>query len=354
MTQKEREKIQSAHGGDIYRNPGVLDFSSNISPLGMPAGVRDGAYQGLLQADYYPDATCERLRNSLSNALSIPEEFILCGNGAADLIYALCLAVKPKKGLVIAPGFGEYEKALRSVGSSLSFYNLQEEQNFIVGEDFISTIEEEQPDILFFCNPSNPIGTLTDLGFLERVLNVCDREGILLVVDECFLDFVKEATHYSMKKFICKSSNLFILKAFTKIYAMAGLRLGYGITSNQTLLWKMKEVTQEWSVSTPAQWAGIAALQEEQYVGQVQEVVKKEREYLKKGLLSLSLKPYPSAANYLFFHGRKGLYTKCLERGILIRDCSNYRNLSDGYYRIAVKDRKSNERLLKVFSEILE
>ena len=175
-----------------------------------------------------------------------------------------------------------------------------------------------------------------------------------MVLDSCFIDFLEQEKEAEYTGYLGDYPNLFILKAFTKIYAMAGLRLGYGMSRDERLLERMKNVVQPWSVSIPAQAAGVAALQETAFVQRSAKMVQEERIWLKKQLQNMNLWVCDSQANYLFFEGPEDLSDKCREAGILIRDCSNYHGLRKGYYRIAVRTRKENEELVQVFRKILK
>ncbi len=339
------------HGGDIYLNKNKNDFSTNVNLSGMPEGVIRAACEGVKLSSRYPDTECSDLRKAISNVLSIPAEQIICGNGAADLIYSIVLALKPNKALMPVPAFYEYEQALKIVECDIEYISMREEQQFILQEDFIDRIKEDT-DIIFLCNPNNPTGNLIDKDLMYRIIHKCETDGIWLVVDECFMDFVEHRKDYSVMDQCVNARHLFILKAFTKLYAMPGLRLGYGICSNMELLKSMKKVSQPWNVSIPAQMAGIAALEEENYVVDSLELIKREKDYLIEELQKLGFRVYGSRANYLFFHAYPRLYALCLKKGILIRDCSNYHGLKEGYYRIAIKRHEDNEQLIQVLREV--
>ncbi len=340
------------HGGDIYRYPNVIDFSANCNPLGTPDSIKQAVLKGMDRVCYYPDVTCDRLREALSLYEKIPSEQIICGNGAADLIFSLVLAVRPQKALIPAPTFAEYEQALTVSGCVPERYYLQEQQNFVPKEDFLEKITPDM-DLVIICNPNNPTGVLWEPELLQKIAEKCQVCDCMLLVDECFNDFIETPEPYSMKKFLEKYTHLFLLKAFTKRYAMAGIRLGYGLSGNQVLLEKMSQMTQPWNVSTLAQEAGIAALKEEAYVKKTMEIIHKERKYLLNALSELSLKTYDSQANYIFFRGPEDLWEKCLEKGFLIRDCSNYPGLKKGYYRIAVRLHEENEKFIQALYEIM-
>lgn len=339
------------HGGNIYQYENCLDFSANCNPLGTPAGVIRAAAESLSRIYEYPRVGCAPLREAIGAYEGVSPENIICGNGAADLIFSLCRAVKPEHALLPAPTFAEYEQALRSEGCRITYAYLKEENGFRMQEEFLEELHSDL-DMVFLCNPNNPTGILTDRAFLLEVLEKCRELEILLVVDECFLDFVKQPEAYTLKSQLSGYDNLFLLKAFTKRYAMAGIRLGYGMTGNGALLEKMAAVTQPWNVSTVAQEAGIAALKEQAYVEAGRQLVFQEARFIKESLEKIGFPVFPSEANYVFFKGPEDFFEDCVREGILIRDCSNYPGLSKGYYRIAVKTHEENQKLIEAFERI--
>lgn len=355
------KKMRFIHGGNIYENEitgihgedgtRVLDFSANINPLGMPESVRKAVIRALGDAVHYPDPLCRKLREALAKNHGLPKETFICGNGGADLIYRLAYALRPGRALLTAPTFAEYEEALVQSGAKCSFYELHED--FQVRFDILERMEP-QLDVMFLCNPNNPTGLLIDQKLLHAILEKAVQCRILLVLDECFLDFTGQEER-SLVSYIQKTEYLFILKSFTKMYAMPGIRLGYGISKNRKLLAGMESAGQCWSVSVLASAAGIAALGERDYKKQAVELVKKERDYLKTELEAAGLQVWDGQADYLFFRapGLCDLYDNLLPFGILIRRCGNYRGLGADYYRIAVKDHRANERLVQAMKKVL-
>lgn len=341
------------HGGDVYKYKNCIDFSANTNPLGTPESVKQAIRDCLDHISDYPQVGCDELKNALAEYEGVEKKNLICGNGAADLIFSLCRAKIPEKALVLAPTFAEYEQALGSVGCEVEHFFLKEEDDFHVQESFPEALNPEL-DMIFLCNPNNPTGILMERPLLEKILKRCAELGIFMVVDECFLDFVKEPETYTLKKLLEKYNNLFILKAFTKRYAMAGVRLGYGMCADEKTLLTMEGMTQPWNVSSIAQAAGIAALKETEYVKKGRNLSFAEAAWMKQKLGELGLKVYPSQANYIFFKGPENLFEKCIKRGILIRDCSNYPGLSKGYYRVAVRKHEDAMRLVEVLKEVLK
>ncbi len=340
------------HGGDIYTKPYRLDFSANMNPLGMPARVAEAACEGVRLSCSYPDVCCRALRKAIAESENVPADQVICGNGAAELIFALVWAVKPKKALLAAPGFAEYEQALRSADCEISFYLCREEEGFALREDYLLDLTEDL-DMVFLCNPANPTGLLIEPELLGRIAERCRERGILLVMDECFNGLLEHGEDLSLRGRLNEQPGLFLLRAFTKLYAMAGLRLGYGLCADAALLEKLRSVLQPWNVSLPAQMAGIAALKEQEYVARSRAFLAGERAFLRQSLEDLGLRTYDSSANYLFFHGPEDLCDRCAAEGILIRDCRNYRGLGSGYYRVAVRTREDDLELLRVLRSIM-
>ncbi len=349
---KEIKKHQ--HGGDVYRYKGCIDFSSNCNPLGTPAGVVEAVKESASKVSDYPDVRCQELREALAVYEDVSPSMLFLGNGAAEVIFALCLAKKPKKALIPAPTFAEYEQALSTVDCQTVHAYLKDEEGFSVGDDFIRAIDRERPQIVFLCNPNNPTGVVASADFLRRVLEACEKAGALLALDECFNDFIQDRSQYTMKGYLAKHPSLFILKAFTKRYAMPGVRLGYGLSADADLLERMAGAVQPWNVSSLAQAAGVAALKEEAYVDAGRRLVWEEQTYLKKELKELGFRLYDSRANYLLFYSQRPLWEDCKNQGVLIRDCSNYPGLSEGYYRVAVRTHEENEKLIQVLKNICQ
>lgn len=337
---------EQIHGGDIYRNRDVIDFSVNTNPLGPPEEVIKVLREQMNQIAHYPDMECESLCDAIGRYEQIDPSKILCGNGAAELFYAISFAVRPKKALLLAPTFSEYEKALRAVGTEVQYTVLKREEEFQVQESMLEMITS-QLDILFFCNPNNPTGLVTEPELLKKIILRCEEQQVVLVLDECFLDFLEESEKHDMKKFLKQCKCLVIVKAFTKMFCMPGLRLGYCMSGNKKLLSKIRAVMQAWNVSVLAQLSGVAALEQpEEYFAKTRYFIGEEREFMKSELRKLGYRVYDSMANYLFFEGEEGLYEKALEAGFLIRDCSNYVGLKEGAYRIAIRTHNENERMI--------
>ena len=338
------------HGGDIYGNTGVqLDFSVSTNPFGMPDTVREALMSRIDEFVNYPDPLCRELCTAIADFENVQNDWIVCGNGAADLIYRLCFAIEPRRALVCAPTFSEYERALEQVGSEVIYHELKAENYFDITDNLLERIDQSI-DMLFLCHPNNPTGRLISCELIELIMRRARQTGTIVLVDECFLDFT---TGKSTKRFLADTPELCILKAFTKIYAMAGLRLGYTLGSDKNLLQKISAVAQCWSVSVPAQIAGAAALTCDNWQKKTLDLIEEERYFLSGSIEKMGITVYPGDANYLLLCSEKPLQEMLLSKGILIRSCANFKGLDESFYRIGIKARKENSCLIQALEELL-
>ena len=384
-------KKKNPHGGASEKN--IIDFSASVNPLGAPGGVIDAVQKALEEIDRYPDPFAEELLKAIAAYDGVPTDYIICGNGASEIIYSYCAAIKPKRAIEIAPTFAEYEEAVRVNGGEMLCYIYRAEDGFIPSEEFFDFLEKEckrmggesidgksidgKKPTVFICNPNNPTGKLYSKEFIEKVLIKTKALGTRVFIDECFMD-LSDGT-WSSKEFLKEYSNLFILKAFTKTFAVPGLRLGYGLCSDDELIKRMSEITPPWNISSVAQAAGIAAVKEPEYIRKTKEIIASERAYLTEELNALGFKTIPSNANFILFfdsadahHAGFGrlpsgaeeekeassadcdLRARLLKRGIAIRDCANFPGLDKGWYRIAIRKPEDNRILIRTLRELYD
>lgn len=337
------------HGGDIYRNHVKTDFSVNVNPLGIPEAVKAALYEAVDNCTRYPDISAEKLKEAVSEMLTVPKGYLLFGNGASELFMAIIHGIKPKKTVIPVPSFYGYEYAAETADGEILYYETKEKNDFCLQEDFLSVLTEDV-DILFLANPNNPTGNLMSREELRNVLSHCRDKGVYVVLDECFIEFCGKER--SMLQEIETFSNLILVRAFTKIFSIPGVRLGYFVCSNPLLLGKIGRQLPEWNVSRFAQAAGYECAMQTAFVEKTVTFIRKERRFLEDGLRQAGFRVFPGKANFLLIYCEQPLYDRLLEKGILIRDCENFRGLSKGFYRIAVEDRKENEDLLRAIGEI--
>ena len=346
------------HGGEIYGIPKIkYDFSININPLGIPEGVRGRLRDHFAMLEQYPDPNCGELRAALERSTGIPAGQILCGNGASELIEAAVRAVRPRRILLTAPSFSGYRHAAEGAGAEIRYHRLLREENFDLTQRYLEDLTSGT-DMAILCSPANPVGNLIDHALLMQIVEDCERRGIWLMVDECFLGFVTDGEERTMRRLLAadgeeRPKRLMVLDAFTKRFAMPGIRLGYLMAQDPEILQKVHAQQPEWSVSVPAQIAGLAALETERaYMESARGLVISERRRMAQALSSLGFAVFPGEAGYLFFSSETELFEPLLSRGFLIRRCDNYEGLERGDYRIAVRRPEDNSLLLRALEEI--
>ena len=343
--------MKYVHGGDIYRCPVEYDFSVNINPLGMPLKSIQAAHEGIVLSGRYPDYRGEKLCRAIARHRAVPEKSIILGNGGAELIYALCHAVHPKRVLAPAPTFQEYAAAVEAVGGRMQYHVLRETENFDLDEGLLEAITPDT-DLLFLCNPNNPTGRMVEKELMHSIIARCGKLGVILCVDESFLPFAEDAAERTVLSYMNEEQEacckLVVIRSFTKIYGMPGLRLGYLVCNDDALLCAIRENMQPWNTSVPAQMAGLAALEDEEFLAKTHDMMRAERAYLEQELQrGLVDKLYPGCANYIFFRAGGQLFDILMEQGIMIRDCSNFVGLSKGYFRIGIRSHSENQMLIR-------
>lgn len=351
--------MQYQHGGDVYsyeerffgRTP--LDFSANINPCGIPDPVRNAMHHAIDQCTQYPDPYCRALRQALSQRWNLDAQYFFCANGAADIFYRLAACIKPESAVLTAPTFGEYEAALSQINCDIRYHTLQADEQFQVTDRILDMLTEDL-SLVILCNPNNPTGCTIEPERFQRILERCQAHHTWIVVDECFGDFLVDAKAHELRAWLDRYDRLILVRAFTKMYAVPGVRLGWCMTKNTDLIEQLSSCGQPWAVSVIAQACGVAALGCPDWEGQTARQIAASRTKLFYALTACGLQVFPGEANYLLF------YTDCLDlrerlmtRGILIRSCSNYRGLGAGYFRVAVKSDPDNEILVQNISEVL-
>ena len=352
---------QNIHGGDIYSRQIRLDFSVNGNPLGMPAEARLSLLAAINHVGEYPDAAAGELTQTVSHMLSvqsgreIPGEYLVFGNGASELFLAIMHALKPENIVIPVPSFYGYEYAAKAADSHIKYVYLPEETAFCPGKELLQALTADT-DLLFLANPNNPTGQLMSREYLRELMEHCRQQGIVVVLDECFIEFCetdREKPRSLLDK-IDQYANLLLVRAFTKSFAMPGVRLGYLVCSNEGLREKIRRQLPEWNLSVFAHRAGIVcAGQAEQYLQETVEYVKTERAYLREGLEALGIRVVSGKADFLLLYTTQPIYDRLLAKGILIRNCENFRGLGEGYYRIAVKKHDENGLLLDELEQCL-
>ena len=348
-------KLPYGHGGDIWTQrerwgEAVVDLSANTNPLGISPAAASAARDAIEASDRYPDPRCRRLASAIAERSSVACGWVLCGNGAADLIWRLCLAEAPSRVLVAAPTFSEYAAAARAVGARVEEVALRADRDFNLDRSFADAVVSGV-DMVFICNPNNPTGRTVAPSVLDELIDRCAAVGARLVVDECFLGFTASGG-FTLDGRLAAAPHVVVLHAFTKLHGMAGLRLGYLLCSDEDLVRRVYLAGPPWPVSTPAQAAGIAALADHDFVSRTRKLIDVERPRMMAMLAAAGCRVVPGEANYVLFRlmcgGEPvpGASDALAGAGVIVRDCSNYTGLDSSWVRACVRGRAETDALL--------
>jgi threonine-phosphate decarboxylase len=355
------------HGADVLEaaqktglnQQEIVDFSSSVNPLGASQKVLDAAKAAFGQIPSYPDSNANALRKAIADHYGVTVDNIAVGNGSTELIYLFADAFMRRGdvAVVAAPSFSEYENAVRKTGEKIKRVKLG--KDFSVDADRFVGAMTKKVKIVYLCNPNNPTSKLTPTQTLTTIIEQALKRNILVFLDEDFLEFVEGGEKLSMIRRIGEFPNLFILRSFTKLYGLTGLRVGYGICSKEIACILMNAKI-PWNVNCLGQAAAITALGDGEHLQKTLALVKEEKQFLISGLKRFGgFKVYPPDANFLFINTKKTgltaaeLKQRMLMRGVLIRDCTSFAGLDQFYIRVAVKTRPENERLLSAFKDVV-
>ena len=382
------------HGGNIYKIfrekniKEILDYSSNINPYGIPESLKKRITENLEILERYPDPDYIELRQKLAHLNKVDISNIILGNGAIEIIFLFMEVINPKKILIVSPTFGEYERAVKAtervedssiLGDSnkkkddeksfgkqkieIEYFELKESDDFKLNIHNLKNELEKKYDLLIICNPNNPTGKFLKLDETEEILKECNKYNTKLFIDEAFIDFLEDGIKESIINTKENKQNLFVTRAFTKFFAMPGLRLGYGIYFDKKLEKRISEKKEPWSVNNIAEMAGLTVLDDTEYIEKTLKWITKEKIYMYEKLNEINgMKAYKTEINFITVKIEDKLFSKelnvkilrekMLEYSILIRDASNFKFLDERFFRLAIKNRENNDRVIEVLKEI--
>ncbi len=345
--------VPVVHGGrNNLHDPQILDFSSNICPIGTPPSVKKTLKKNIENIKNYPDSNSSTVISNLKKYTQLNKSNILVGNGAIEIIYNFCLAFLSKKTKVLIPipTFQEYEVAAKLNDCNVSYFktmNLSEDLN-----SFILQIPKN--GCVFICNPNNPTGKLLQKNQLLEIIKKAKKLSTFIFIDECFIEMVPESNE-SVISCVKKYNNLFVLRSLTKSFALPGIRIGYAVASNQ-MIKILEKIKIPWSVNSLAQDAANIALKNTSHLNKSNLIIEKELHYLTNKINGLEgFHCDNSSTNFILIKTKNDstkLQKKLLRHNILVRDCKNFRGLDNHYIRIAVKSHKDNLKLVKALENL--
>ena len=375
--------MSKIHGGNIFQFAHeqriepyeVVDFSANINPLGPSQRGLDALNAQLRYISHYPDATNDDVLNAIADTYEMDKHQIIVGNGAAELLYAICRLPGYTGAFVPAPGFSEYKEALEASKIPVRdiFYRPREDDNgkpyfevpYLALETFAAELKGQDGRIIVFLgNPNNPDGTLLDKDHIRTVASMLKDANSLLVIDESFIDFVGndplQDNEHSMRSLVNEFDNIIVVHSFTKFYAVPGLRIGAAFT-NETLITQLQQYIPSWSVNTLAQAYTKAALNDVDYIKRTKQELNEERAFMYNALDDIEgITVYPPSANFMLFQvNQEGITANYINEelkkyNMIVRNCDSYVGLTNHWVRIAIKDHDTNIKLVDKLTNILK
>lgn len=375
--------MSKIHGGNIFQFAHeqriepyeVVDFSANINPLGPSQRGLDALNAQLRYISHYPDATNDDVLNAIADTYGMDKHQIIVGNGAAELLYAICRLPGYTGAFVPAPGFSEYKEALEASKIPVRdiFYRPREDDNgkpyfevpYLALETFAAELKGQDGCIIVFLgNPNNPDGTLLDKDHIRTVASMLKDANSLLVIDESFIDFVGndplQDNEHSIRSLVNEFDNIIVVHSFTKFYAVPGLRIGAAFT-NETLITQLQQYIPSWSVNTLAQAYTKAALNDVDYIKRTKQELNEERAFMYNALDAIEgITVYPPSANFMLFQvNQEGITANYINEelkkyNMIVRNCDSYVGLTNHWVRIAIKGHDTNIKLVDKLTDILK
>ena len=312
------------HGGAGWaglKGTGALDFSTCCNPYGPPKSV----HTALAKADIalYPDPDCREFIGLLSRRIGAPQDNLIATSGSTELIRLAALAYTGPgdTAIIPSPTYGEYELACQITGARVVKYQMKQSTGFrLAAAEFISFASKFKPSAIFLCNPNNPTGQYLTSNDMTKI--VAAFPDTLIILDEAYVSFTENAWD-SLK--LLRHSNILLVRSMTKDFALAGLRLGYGIASKE-IIDTLKKVRPPWNVNSAAQQAGIATLKSAGHIEKCNALINNGKNYLIAQLKSLGYQVLPTDTNFFLVRVGKaaGFQSRLLAKGSLVRDCSSF------------------------------
>lgn len=351
------EKIEIEYGIPKEK---IVSFSANVNPLGCPKSAEEALKNNLDAISRYPDRDYTRLKAAIASYTGADPAHIVLGSGVTELLSLFLGLILPKSALIIGPAYSEYEKDLKRLGCKVSYCMAGEAKDFVLTREEILTAAEEGTDLVILCNPNNPTSGALKKADIAYLAEKYAQKGILLLIDETYVEFSMERENITAASLIGRFSNLIVLRGTSKFFATPGLRLGYGLTGSKELLAKAEKTQDPWNINAAAELCGSFMFQDEAYIRQVQETMEEEKQYVCESLVQIpGIRIFPVYANFVLVKLPENsmtsgaLFEELVRKGMMIRDCSTFPILGNRFIRICFMSHEDNVRLITAMKEAL-
>ena len=357
---------KTRHGADLYalettyhyRPEDIRDFSSNINPLGPSPTAMEAAAKNIRALCRYPDPEYRKLKAAMADYLKVDEGRILLGSGTSQLIQETIAALKPARALINSPCYSEYARELEKIGAEIFEYHLDYHKNFAIDvDDIIARINGDAVDLYVLTNPNNPTGSILTRADVARIL---DETAAHVLVDETYIEFTDPAI-YSAVSLVKSREKLIVIRGTSKFFATPGIRLGYAVTGDDALYEALSADLSMWGINAMADIMGRVMFQDVAFYDESFRMIQREKAKVIAALeANRALKVFPSYGNFVLVkikdksHTAAELREALLAKKMVIRDCSNFKNLDERFFRFCLLDPESNEALVKAIDDFLK
>lgn len=352
------ETIESVYG---IKKEEIVSFSANVNPLGLSAQFKNRLAQRLDVITAYPDREYCSLREAIGGYCGADAGHILVGNGVTELISLIIRLLQPKKALILGPTYSEYEREIGLSGGSCLYFPLQESEDFVLNTGRLIADLGDGVDLLVLCNPNNPTSSIIHAAQMREILDACKRLGIFVMIDETYMEFAPSYEKATAVPLTDSYDHLVILRGVSKFFAAPGLRLGYAVTGNKTLLDSFSKRQNPWTVSSIADAAGKLLFTDTEHIAQTRALMEQERAAVVRSLSEMDgIHFYTPYANFVLVRllnkdlTSDDLFDKAIRQGMMIRNCCTFPYLDHSYFRFCFMLPQDNARLLACIREFVE
>ncbi len=348
------------HGSDLERvakhynlkQEEIINYSGNVNPLGLSQSIQKKLAENIDLIAKYPDRDYTSLRTTLAEYIGVKKEDIIVGNGSTELISLFIKVLHPENALIIGPTYSEYEREIFINEGKSRYFPLLEEENFEINLAHIKEHLQEDVDLLIICNPNNPTSSAIDRHTMRDILDFCLEWDVDVLIDETYVEFSDDVNNISAVSLTPFYSNLFIIRGVSKFFAAPGLRLGYGVSGNKSMIHRINSLKNPWTINSLAAYAGELMVQDRDYISATRALIHAERDRMTEILNSWgNVKVFPANGNYILIKILNDTYSydvfeDLIRQGLMIRDASSFPFLSNKFLRFCILNKEDNDRLL--------
>ena len=353
---------KTVHGGVAWKLRDVEDYSHNLNPFGSPECIEDIIRSAASGVDHYPDDSCSELKDELARHFDLENKNVLIGAGSSEIIRAFpnVFLREGEGAMIFRPSFAEYAQQCRIVGAKVIDGLLTESDDFRIVTDHLFTRMSKNIKALYICNPNNPTGRIEPRDKVISIIEECERRGIMVFLDETLLELVPDYKNISCAKYVTEYDNLVVAGSLTKSFAIPGIRIGFGFTSEENAE-LMNRIRLPWNVGHIEQKVATELFKNHMgHVEKAAEMMRTESQRMYSRLKDIGFPISAPTDSFFFFNSVQSLHKKAsdlqkdmLEHKFMVRDCASFGAPFEWYVRFCVKDRVRNDRFIDAMEDVL-